>query len=261
MSTIRDQAIVLRHWEWSESSQTAALFTRAHGLIRGLAKGARREKGRFSGGLELLTRGEVVAILKQTTDLATLTDWDLQEVFPRLRNDLRTHHAGLYLADVLAHALRPLDPHPRLWDEAHATLRSLDEGGSPSEALVRFQWATLVETGHQPRLDWPDGAAKDAAVVGFDPVAGGLCADPGEAPGVSGPWRIRGETVRALRGLEAQEPNWTRAAPATLDRMNRFLAACLTWILGRDLPTRACVFRDVPETEEPGLSSRSDGSG
>jgi len=78
--TLTDDAIALRHWEYSETSQTVALFTRTHGLLRAMAKGAKREKSNFSGGIETLTRGRAVAIVKQTTDLATLTAWDLLEI-------------------------------------------------------------------------------------------------------------------------------------------------------------------------------------
>ncbi|MCH7602254.1 MAG: recombination protein O N-terminal domain-containing protein, partial [Planctomycetes bacterium] len=62
MPTISDYAICIRRWDFSETSQTVSLFTRESGIIRGLAKGAKREKGNFSGGFDLLTLGQVVAI-------------------------------------------------------------------------------------------------------------------------------------------------------------------------------------------------------
>ena len=68
MPAIRDEALCIRHWDWSETSQTVSLFTRTHGLVRGLAKGSRREKSNFSGGIELLTRGQALFILKPAAD-------------------------------------------------------------------------------------------------------------------------------------------------------------------------------------------------
>ena len=88
MAQVRDQAICIRHWDWSETSQTVSLFCREHGLIRGVAKGAKREKSTFSGGLELMTRGEVVASLKNTDTLSTLTSWNLLETFSASRGSL-----------------------------------------------------------------------------------------------------------------------------------------------------------------------------
>ena len=87
MPTIRDEAICIRHWDFSETSQTVSLLLRDHGVLRGLAKGARRERGSFSGGFDLFTRGEIVAIVKPGRELATLTEWTLLETFPVLRRE------------------------------------------------------------------------------------------------------------------------------------------------------------------------------
>ena len=51
MHTLKDTAICIRRWDFSETSQTVSLLTREHGILRGLAKGAKREKGTFSGEL------------------------------------------------------------------------------------------------------------------------------------------------------------------------------------------------------------------
>ena len=85
MSTLRDEAICVRHWDFSETSQTVSLFLRDHGMLRGLAKGARRERGAFSGGFDLFTKGEIVAIVKPGRELATLTEWTLLETYPVFR--------------------------------------------------------------------------------------------------------------------------------------------------------------------------------
>jgi len=254
--TLVDQAIVIRVAEFSETSQTATLFLREHGLIRGLAKGSRREKSRFSGGLEALTRGEIVAITKANTDLAALTEWDLQQVYWAVRRDLTAHRAGLYLADLLQHAITDHDPHTALFNALDAALDALSMPGGHSQAVLRFQWALLTETGYRPRLDADARAGSPlaaAATYGFDPQAGGLVADPGQTgrssrstppsrPGPS-PWRVRSDTVEVLRRLEAgpEVPAPLGSAEA-IDRAGRLLAAYLTQVLGRDLGTREALF-------------------
>ena len=242
MPTVRDQAVCVRHWDWSETSQTVSLFTRQHGLIRGIAKGARREKSPFSGGLELLTRGEVVAIVKPSGALATITAWDLQESFPALRRSLSAFNAGMYLADLVCHAITDEDPHPALFDALLGSLRVIGE--SPAEAMLRFQWAALVETGYKPALGHP-GGGRSGAVYSFSPRAGGLVT-LGEAEGDdarSAPvWRVRAATVELLRYLDAGEPIGDDSA--SVDRANRLLAAYVREIFGRDLPTARWVFND-----------------
>jgi len=245
--TVRDQAVCVRHWDWSETSQTVSLFTREHGLIRGIAKGARREKAPFSGGLELLTRGEVVAIVKPSGALATITAWDLQESFPALRSSRPSFNAGMYLADLVCHAITDEDPHHALFDALLASLRAI--GTSPPAATLRFQWATLVETGYKPALGQP-GGGRTRTVYSFSPRAGGLVA-LGEAEGDnthSTPvWRVRAPTVELLRRLDSGET--IGDDDTSIDRANRLLASYLREILGRDLPTARWVFGDRPDDD------------
>lgn len=239
MPNLIDQAIVLRQWEFSETSQTVALLTRAHGRLKGLAKGARREKGSFGGGFELLTRGEIVAIVKPSTDLATLTEWDLQEVFWPVRRGLWAHRAGLYLADLAYHAIVDEDPHPGLFDASVASLRALSAEAPSWEVLLRFQWSLLVEIGLRPRLGSPEDRRK-GGVYHFHPRAGGV--GEGAEPGGDS-WRVRASTIDLLRSLESGDSNDQLGPdPDAAERAARLLSEYLRVVLDRDLPTRRALF-------------------
>lgn len=245
MPSITDDAYVLRHWPYSETSQTVALFGKAHGVLRGLAKGARREKGAFSGGFEVLDRGQIVAIIKSNTTLAILTEWSLSRRPRSIYQSLPAHHAALYIADLVRHALTDADPHPALWDAMDNAMISLDDGRDPMEVALRFQWVTLDETGHRPDLREPAGADPAWQVLGFDPAAGRLLPDPG--PDHTGPevWRIRAATLDLLRGIDHADPANLAELPVdgdTLIRANLFLASCLRWVLGRELSTMTALF-------------------
>ncbi len=236
MPTIRDHALCIRHWDFSETSQTVSLYTRDHGLLRGLAKGSRRDKGPFSGGLELLTRGEVIAITKPGRELATLTEWSLLELFPILSRNLAAHRTGLYFADLLFHFSEAEDPHPLLYDALLDALRSLDDDADArNRALLRFQWTLLVESGYTPLLESPE-TAPDGVLV-FNPEAGGIL--PGN--GHDG-WRVRPETVDLIRRAAAAPDFAAPPDPATLDRANRLLAAYCRYLLDRELPTMTALF-------------------
>ena len=246
MPILLDQAICIRQWDWSETSQTVSLFTREHGLVRGIGKGSKREKSAFSGGFELLTRGELGALVKPSADLANLTSWDLQETFPAIRRTLPAFYAAMYLADLVQHALHERDPHAALFDSLLAALRELDGPESNAAAVLRFQWSTLVETGYRPVLDADivsGGPLAAAKIHAFLPRQGGFTVDPAP-PSAPGPvWRIRAETLELLRGLSAGGGGG--GGLATLDRASRFLAAYLREILGREVPAAATLFGDL----------------
>lgn len=237
MPTQHDQAICIRHWDWSETSQTVGLFGRGFGCFRGLAKGARRERGRFSGGIDLLTRGEVGAILKRDGELATLTEWDAQEIFPTLREDLHSNRAGWYVADILGRMLPLLDPHPDLFDRTMVLLRSLGSGEGVGTPMLRFQWSLLEETGWQPDLTPPSAGE---AEVAFDPMEGRLVCD-GER---EGPWRVRRATLQELRGAAAGDP--PSDDNESIRRANRLLAAHLRNVLGEEPATMSWLFGRLP---------------
>lgn len=276
MPRFKDQAICIRHIDWSETSQIVALFTREHGKIRGLAKGSKRTSpgavARFCGGIELLTRGEVVATLKPTTELAAITEWDLQDPYFHLHTDLPAQHLAMYAADLIGAMTADRDPHPGAFEALVRLLEELGQGRSaatPQAAgknaawraagLLRFQWELLADCGFRPQLerdvvtDEPlDGAG---SALWFDAHAGGLTAAPDPAaaypgaarPQQAGPWRVRGETVALLRRLAANPQAGDDAEHGSVDRANKLLCVYARAILDRELPTMGMVLGNRKE--------------
>ena len=240
MPTVHDQGICVRHWDFSETSQTVSLFGRSLGIVRGLAKGARRERGAFDGGIDLLSRGEFGAILKPGRELATLTEWSLLELWPRLRMDLAANRTAFYMADLVGRMLEPEDPHPALYDRLVDSLRTLGTVPAPgtpapdgASALLAFQWTLLSETGYRPVV-----AHDGSEVQHFAPTAGGVvkAGDPQDGPR----WKVRSSTLDAIAAVE----RGAAAAPdaASAERANRLLGAYLRHILGAEPPTMQLVF-------------------
>ena len=154
MSAQSDQAVVLRLSEFSETSQIVTLFTAGSGLLRLIAKGARRStKKRFAAGLDLLELGEVSFIPRhEGAQLGTLTEWVQRDAFSGLRRDLLRLHAGFYAAELVAGLTEENDAHPDLFAALVETLRGL-AGDTPAAPHVpRFQAALLRAIGYAPNL-------------------------------------------------------------------------------------------------------------
>ncbi len=228
MALERDQALCIRVWDWSETSQTMVLFARDLGLLRAIAKGAKRPNANFSGGLEAMTRGELFVstrpLLKNPNALATLTAWDLQETFPDARRSLDAFYAGACLLDLVQHGLHDSDPHPQVFDAAIDALRSLTSTEVTRLTLLRFTWTLLHETGHAPELEVDVTTGEplpSAASFAFLPHRGGFARD-GLAIGLLDTrtfekqtdrdgersndmvWRVRANTRDLLRQLAVQ---------------------------------------------------------
>ena len=240
MPTVTDNAICVRRWDYSETSQTVSLFLRNHGIVRGIVKGAKRPGSGFDGGVDLLTHGQVVAIVKPSRDLATVTAWHVLDIFRPLREHVGANRTGLYMADLIHHMVTDHDPHPRLFDALHAALAALDKTNRHGETLLAWTWVLLCETGYQPELhrDAETGGPlpEQTPTLAFSPTAGGVVADTGSADR----WRVRRETVTLLRAVADGQ-----TSSASPDRANRLLAVYIRALLGREPNSMRWIYPDL----------------
>jgi DNA repair protein RecO (recombination protein O) len=183
MPTEQDQAIVLRLTEYSETSQIVTLFTAQRGLVRLIAKGARRGTAkRFAVGLDGLEYGDLSYVpARGDAQLGTLTEWKQRDAFADLRRELGRLYGGLYAAELVAALTEELDPHPTLFAALLRTLTSLAGPADPPVVLACFQADLLIALGYAPNLEQCVGCGKRrprGAAPYFSATAGGLlCRD------------------------------------------------------------------------------------
>src|SRR3954447_3471100 len=103
--------LVIRTTDFSETSRIATLWTRELGKVRALAKGGRRLKSNFESALDLLTVCGIVLVRKSSGSLDLLTEAQVQERFPQVRQDLSALYAAYYLAELLGDWTEDYDPH------------------------------------------------------------------------------------------------------------------------------------------------------
>lgn len=160
MATHSDNAIVLRLYDYSESSQIAALLTAERGIVRLLAKGTKRAtKSRVSVGLDLLEWGDVSYSESRGGGMGNLHEWMQRDAFAGLRRSLAATCAGLTAVENTQMMMEEADPHRDVFDALLELLRELDgaalAGGDTTRVaagLVRFQAELLKSTGFAPML-------------------------------------------------------------------------------------------------------------
>jgi len=178
MSAIKDQMICIRKVDYSESSQILTFFGRSSGKVSLIAKGSRRDKGKFDGAIDLLTAGELVFTLPhEGQTVGILTEFTLQEEFAGLRGELLRLHCGEYLADLVGAFTEESDPHEKLYDELYQSLQDLQKGKRAEVVLLSFEMALLQEIGLGP--SWRNccrcgGIVEDKGRGYFSSDSGGL---------------------------------------------------------------------------------------
>jgi DNA repair protein RecO (recombination protein O) len=244
MAAEKAEALVLRTTDWSETSRIATLWTREHGKVRVLAKGGRRLKSPFENALDLLTHCSIVFLRKSSGSLDLLTEARVVQRFSRLRSDLAALYAAYYVAELLTEWTEDYDPHPRLFDEALATLLEI---GSPAgrtadvgPRTMRFEAVLLHELGYAPSLDvcavcgeaQPGTEPLSGASQSFSAATGGvLCAQCARTTRDRQP--LSTAAWRALRELFAPGEGWRGLPDAVRPEVRRVLGHYVTYRLGR----------------------------
>ena len=96
--TYRCEALTLKNTPLGESDLLVTLYTREHGKLRAVAKGARKSASKLVGHLEPLT---VVRLsMAQGRSLDIVTQAQVLDSFPALKSNLTAITEGLYVAEL-----------------------------------------------------------------------------------------------------------------------------------------------------------------
>ena len=97
--SFRASAVVLRHSDWGEADRILTLYTREQGMVRALAKGARKVTSRKAGHVQPFTH--ITVQLAKGRDLLIITQVETVNAFLPLHDDLmKTGHAA-YAIELL----------------------------------------------------------------------------------------------------------------------------------------------------------------
>ncbi|MCK9284714.1 MAG: DNA repair protein RecO [Rhodocyclaceae bacterium] len=143
------RAYLLHTYPYSETSLIADVFSREHGRIPMLAKGARRPRSALRGvliGFQPLELGWFGG-----GDVKTLAKAEWVGGVPLLRG--RCLLLGYYLNELLIRLLPREDAHAILFDAYEEALATLAAGTADAPELRRFEKALLREIGYGLTLD------------------------------------------------------------------------------------------------------------
>jgi DNA repair protein RecO (recombination protein O) len=172
--------IVLRTVEFSETSLVVTIFTREHGKIGVIAKGARRPKAPFESALDLLAVCRIVFLRKSFETLDILTEAKLVRRFRPRADNLSGLYAAYYVIELLEGLTEQYQPQPDLFDLADETLADLSAPEAAARSIMRFELGALRILGHLPLLRSCVECGRDMELKGrvfFGLVDGGVLCD------------------------------------------------------------------------------------
>lgn len=144
-----ESAFLLHCTPYRETSLVVDLFTRGHGRVAAVAKGAKRPRSALRA---VLLQFQPLSIsFSGRGELRTLTGAEWVGGLLAPRGDALL--CAFYLNELLLRLLPREDAHPALYDGYARAIASLAEGEPIDETLRRFEWLLLRETGYAPDLD------------------------------------------------------------------------------------------------------------
>jgi DNA repair protein RecO (recombination protein O) len=206
VASVRTPAVLLRGYDYGDTSRILRFYTQDHGLLSVVGKGVRGRIGKGSTTLSSFASGDLTAYVKPTRDLHTMKDFECTRLRSGLGTDvLRFAGASAAAELVLAHAEQ--ERHPGLFDTLEHALDRLDRASRvelPATILAAL-WTITEAFGFAPQLDLcvrcgiplrPDEMGR------FDLAAGGVrCATCGrDAAGPRIGPRARGQLEQLLAG-------------------------------------------------------------
>ena len=149
MRVSQEPAYVLHHHDYTETSLLLELFTRRHGRLGVIAKGARRARSPLH--TTLIPFQPLVLGFSGRGELPTLTSAEPAGAAPTIVGEAL--FCGLYLNELLLRLLHRHDPHERLFERYSEALGRLGEGRDTEAVLRVFEKRLLEDIGFGLVLD------------------------------------------------------------------------------------------------------------
>ncbi len=139
-------AFLLHQRPFRDTSLLLDVFSRDHGKLALVARGARTQKSRLKPLLRPFMPLQLSWLLR--SDLGTLTGAELDGQPRTLSGDALM--SGYYLNELILHLLHRHDPHPEVFEAYAQTIARLAASEDPAPALRVFEIELLKLLGYEP---------------------------------------------------------------------------------------------------------------
>ena len=190
---------VLHTYPFKETSLIVEIFSKVHGRISIVAKGARRPRSLVRGMLQSFQ--SLQATWSGQGEMKTLHSIDWCDALLQIEGDALI--CGFYINELLMRLLPKEDPHEKLFDFYHQTMELLSMKNHLSVTLRRFELKLLQELGYElPLVNDENGEPiKPNRIYNYE-VAYGPSETKNSSEGVS----LIGKTLIDMAGDDYKDP-------------------------------------------------------
>ncbi|MGB6839171.1 MAG: DNA repair protein RecO [Microgenomates group bacterium] len=148
------EAIVLARKNYSEADRIIVVYSRNYGKLHLLAKGVRKLESRKRGSLEIFNHFRFSAARGRNLDI--MTETEIINSFPQIRNDLKRVSVAYYLVEVVGRITKEEEKNEELFNLLLKTLKKIKTTKALRKLRKDFVYNILVLLGF-----WPKGKVLD----------------------------------------------------------------------------------------------------
>jgi len=138
MRLVTTDAIVLRSYNLAESDRIVLCLTRSSGLIRAVAKGARRMKSRFGAALEPYTVIKLSFHEKENRELVTMSSAEILKSHFDLSSNFEAAEVLAYMGEMVAEFAPPHEADELLFRMLIACVEALAQRKGSERVVARY---------------------------------------------------------------------------------------------------------------------------
>jgi len=162
MALIETEGLVLKTYSLAEADKIVVLLTQNHGLVRGVAKGAKRLKSRFGGSLEPFSIVNLTFFQKEERELVSIGQIEIKKSYFAEAGNPEFLQKFSYLADLLFEFAPPNEPNERLYRMACICLETASANPQSLESIsLYFELWLLRLAGFLPGWNACDNCRKE----------------------------------------------------------------------------------------------------
>jgi DNA repair protein RecO (recombination protein O) len=146
----RCEAIVLARMDLGEADRILTVYSRQHGKLRVIAKGARRPLSRLGPHLEYFGRSQLM--LAKGRELDVVTGAETIDAHLGIRHELDTFGYASHMVEILSRLTEDRQENQAVFDLLASSLRLLADGVDPYHITRHYEVALLTLLGFRPEL-------------------------------------------------------------------------------------------------------------
>ena len=138
MGLVNTDAVVLRTYNLAEADRIAVCLTRSAGLVRAVAKGARRMKSRFGAALEPFTLIRLSFYERENRDLVSISSAEILKSHFDLAAQLEASEILAYMGEMVGEFAPPHEANEKLFRMVTACIEALEASPDSARLVLRY---------------------------------------------------------------------------------------------------------------------------